>query len=486
MTTASSKAAPRAGQPEAVVLVVDDDHALTRLIQRILQREGFTTASAGSGQEAAAWLAGNRASLMLLDLKLRDVEGRDLIRRLVNERHSLPFIVITGQGDERVAVEMMKQGAMDYLVKDVNFLQFLPEVVRRALDQIDKEVRLAAAEEQARLGQTIIEQGSNAVLVTNANTDEPRVVYVNPALTRLTGLPAAELIGIPATALDALGPPGSELRRALAEQRAFSGECALHSRDGERRIVDCHVTPVLDGAGKRTHWATILRDVTANKRLEQEVLTISESEQRRIGQDLHDGLGQHLAGIELMSQVLEQRLRKKPKADAEAEQADRISRHVREAIQQTRMLARGLSPVGLEADGLMGALRQLARNTESIFQVACQFECDPPVLVADHDASTHLFRIAQEAVSNAIKHGRAKTILIELQGGPRNLVLRVSDQGAGFPKETSGPPGMGLRIMQYRAGMLGGSLSIERPPNGGVRIVCAVEQPVANSPPSLP
>jgi len=128
-----------------MVLVVDDDRGLTRLIQRALEREGFRSTTASTGEAAQSWLMTQHADLMLLDLKLQDIEGPQLVERLVSAEKCPPFIIITGQGDERVAVDMMKRGARDYLVKDVDFLQFVPAVVRRALEQLDKERRLAEA-----------------------------------------------------------------------------------------------------------------------------------------------------------------------------------------------------------------------------------------------------------------------------------------------------------------------------------------------------
>jgi DNA-binding NtrC family response regulator len=139
------------GAIKPTVLVVDDDRGLLRLIEKTLQREGFSTAAAASGKDALEWFAKNSADLLLLDLKLQDIEGKELIRHLAEIQRSLPFIIITGQGDERVAVEMMKSGARDYLVKDVEFLQFLPEVVKKVMGQIQTERRLAAADEKVNL-----------------------------------------------------------------------------------------------------------------------------------------------------------------------------------------------------------------------------------------------------------------------------------------------------------------------------------------------
>ncbi len=207
-------------------------------------------------------------------------------------------------------------------------------------------------------------------------------------------------------------------------------ETVRRRKDG--RLIDISVTisPIRDADGKITGASKVARDITERKRLEKEILEISEREQRRIGQDLHDGLCQHLAGIELMSQVLEQKLARRSKAAAA--RAGDIAKNVRDAIGHTRLLARGLSPVTLESEGLMSALQELALNTEKIFRVTCRFDCHPPVLVQDYPAATHLFRLAQEAVSNAIKHGKAKRILIRLKEERGRMALSIIDNGRGF------------------------------------------------------
>jgi signal transduction histidine kinase len=222
----------------------------------------------------------------------------------------------------------------------------------------------------------------------------------------------------------------------------------------------------------RRIFTGFIRDITERKRLEKEILEISEREQRRIGQDLHDGICQHLAGIEMLSQVLAQKLAPKSK-DASARATD-IARAVREAISQTRLLARGLSPVTLEAEGLMAALAELTFNTEKIFRVRCVFDCPEIIKFPDQAAATHLFRIAQEAVSNALKHGKAKIITVQMREDEHHLRLRVDDDGIGFPKKISGGTGMGLRIMQTRIGMVNGTLTIERPAAGGTSVIFTV------------
>lgn len=462
-----------------LVLIVDDDAGLLRLIQKALQREGFSTATANSGREAMEWLGRNRAELMLLDLKLQDLEGKELVARLTQAGYCPPFVIITGQGDERVAVEMMKRGARDYLVKDVDFLQFVPAVVRRALEQLGKERRLAEAEQQVHLVRSAVEQGYSAVLIASAQAPDLRVIYVNPAFSQATGYSPENVVGQPLAALKSLRPIYERLRSGLRSGTPFLDEvCTFSTATGER-WGEWRVGPVKDPSGANTHWLINFRDITERKRLEREILEISDQERRRIGQDLHDGLCQHLAGIELMSQVLEHKLASRAKADAT--RAGEIARHVREAISQTRALARGLSPVTLEAEGLPSALRELASNAEKMFGIVCRVQAPESVAGARAAPATHLYRIAQEAVSNGIKHGKATELLITLRVAGDQLVLSIADNGRGFPDEVQPRgDGMGLSIMRYRAGMLGGSLAIGKNPKGGAVVSCSV--PVTSVP----
>jgi two-component system CheB/CheR fusion protein len=206
--------------------------------------------------------------------------------------------------------------------------------------------------------------------------------------------------------------------------------------------------------------------------LEQEILAISEREQRRLGQDLHDDLCQQLAGIEFLSQRLASDLA--PESPAGAAQAKEIAQMVQRAMTQTRELARGLSPVRLEAEGLAEALRELAAGTRKVFGCDCRFRCDPPVHVSDHNIAIHLYRIAQEAVNNALKHARARRIEVSLTANGRSVRLAVNDDGVGIPRRRPHPKGIGLRIMRYRAEVIGGALLVQRNPQGGTSVVCTV------------
>lgn len=217
------------------------------------------------------------------------------------------------------------------------------------------------------------------------------------------------------------------------------------------------------------HIAEVDRLHLSNKRLEGALLEISAREQRRIGLDLHDNLGQHLTGTAFMSKALQQRL--EAQQLPEAVEAGRIVTLVNEAIEKTRELSRGLVPVVSGADGLMASLQRLAVEVEEFFSVSCRFVCVVPVLIDDVVVGTHLFHIAQEAVSNAIKHGRATHIIVALSASGGSGRLAIEDNGVGIPRMPTHTLGMGLHIMGYRASMIGGSLEVTREPNGAGTIV---------------
>ena len=687
----------------ATILVVDDDPGIARLIMRELERDGHRTTAVHSGEDAISWLNDNVATLVLLDLKLPGLHGTDLLERLDGFHDHLPFIIITGQGDERVAVDMMQRGALDYLVKDVNFLTLVPSVVQRALARLQEQARLTAAEHElarshAELERRVIER-TTELTQANQSLRESRVAALNlmdeaiaarkkaeqaqlalhaseerlrhfiqhsPAPVvmfdrdmrylivsdrwskdfhlnhgDLTGrlhyevfpeIPErwkqihqrclagatescerdqfiradgsldwvkweirpwhdakggiggiilfAEIINdrvqaedeilkarhfaestleaIPASIVvlddhgkiistnqawnafaeanggainaggvgsnylavcDAAAGDGAEDAKRFAagirgvmsgDLPRFNLEYACHSPFQQRWFVG-YVTPFLgngphsvviahvdvserkraeqvirrlnDELEKRVKDRTLQlqhtnaelkKQIAARKQLEKEILHISEHEKQSIGQDLHDDLGQQLAGIWLFSDLLKSSLIKQ--GSPAAEDADKIASLLKDALGLTRSLARGLHPVAVQAGGLAAALEELATRTSDMFRIHCRCKC-PPSIEMDNTTATHLYRIAQEAVTNAVKHGHAKEINIEFSTNPHRTVLSVKDHGNGKGIADLAPKrqGMGLRIMKYRADMIGGILDIQRNQSGsGTTVLCTI------------
>ncbi len=272
----------------------------------------------------------------------------------------------------------------------------------------------------------------------------------------------------------------SIFQQLRSDQFPSDFEGYLVKRDGARRLIAWSSTVLPGNGGTPTYFIATGIDITERKHLEKTILEISAREQRRIGQDLHDGLGQHLTGIAFMSKVQEQKLMEK--GMPEAGDAAKIVNLVNEAINKTRELARGLLPVVSDAQGLMSALRQWAGEVENLFAVSCRFQCFTPVLIHDDAVATHLYYVAREAVNNAIKHGHARQIVIRLAADQRQGALTIQDDGYGISSTVPGNKGMGLHLMEYRARMVGGSLEVQRVPTGGTIVICLfpVMPPVAD------
>lgn len=217
--------------------------------------------------------------------------------------------------------------------------------------------------------------------------------------------------------------------------------------------------------------AALTEEMAKRETLEKELLAVSEREQRRIGHDLHDSLCQHLTGTALAGQVLGEKL--EARGLPEAADAGRVVALVEEGITLARSLARGLAPVELEAEGLMSALRELAKNVSERFKVNCTFEAPEFVPIDDDASAIHLFRIAQEAISNAIKHGRAKLVVIALSISPAGVRLSITDDGVGLPDPVPATRGMGLNIMRHRSAIIGASFDIRRAGHG-TRVECTL------------
>ena len=229
--------------------------------------------------------------------------------------------------------------------------------------------------------------------------------------------------------------------------------------------------------------AELMEQIVARRQLEEEILQISEREQRRIGQDLHDDLGQQLAGAWMMADVLQRTLEAEKSPQSVA--AKKMGELLQKAVAQTRSLARGLHPVAPEQGGFAKALETLATNSSELFGVRCRFEPREPAQIDDETVMMHLYRIAQEAVSNAVKHGKAKNIRIRLS----QATLSIADDGQGLQSPAKSE-GMGLRIMRYRAEMIGAELKVENGRKSGVVVRCTLkpsihhgqETPSSNSP----
>jgi signal transduction histidine kinase len=218
----------------------------------------------------------------------------------------------------------------------------------------------------------------------------------------------------------------------------------------------------------------LLNQIRERRELEALVLNISEREQQRIGQDLHDGLCQQLTGIKFKNGLLEQKLAER--GLPEIRDTQEIEKLLSEAIEQARSQALGLNPVRLESEGLMTALHELAASIADVFGIECVCSFPNSVTIRDHVVAIHFYRIAQEAISNAIKHGKAKKIHLELVERDGNFQLNIQDNGIGLPASPGKHNGMGTHIMNYRARTLGAVLNVQPGESGGTVVTCSLQR----------
>ncbi len=215
------------------------------------------------------------------------------------------------------------------------------------------------------------------------------------------------------------------------------------------------------------------------RRLETEIARAGDDERRRLGHEIHDGVCQQLTGALLRCQALELRLKRG--APLPPEELDALSSLLGESIQEARAVAQGLYPLEPTPDALARALRALAKRTRFTSGIACELRAAGDLLVANPTTAQHLYRIAQEALGNAVSHARAGLITVELRGGDDSLLLQVDDDGVGLP-ETLPAGGLGLRTMSFRAEILDGDLVVGAAPGGGTRVSCRVPRSACTAP----
>jgi PAS domain S-box-containing protein len=348
----------------------------------------------------------------------------------------------------------------------IALLGILGVIIADALQRKETEDALRV---EAIFSNAVLNSSGTLCVVMNVSA---QIVRFNSSAEEVTGYTADEVYGRSPWDLFVPREEHAAFRRVF--RRIASGaksdrhEGAVLTKHGERITLSWLLTSIREDDDEVQYVILSGLDITERRRLEAEVLDVAEREQSRFGHDLHDGLGQHLTGIQYMTHVLESKLA--AENHPMAKQAAQISGLVRDAISQTRELARGLSPVVLQHKGIAVALQELATTVKNRtgIRASCMIGLDCEI--SRLETATHLYRIAQEAVNNAMKHARASQIRISLQHVHDLYELRVEDDGLSFMPNEKG--GIGMRVMHYRAGILGGTLEIQRNSQGGASVIC--------------
>jgi PAS domain S-box-containing protein len=399
------------------------------------------------------------------------------------------------------------RGSRAWSQRDVSMLGTVGERMWLAMERLRLAAQLSESEARFR---TMAEWVPVFIFTTGA---EGRMDYVNERFSEYTGLRLQSLAGdgwMQAVHPDDRTGVMEQWLVAIKNAQPLSTGLRIVAQDGSYHWFHCQAHPVHDDHDRIVKWFGSCADIdelmqsqselralnerleervgertaqliSANRelerefnerqRLEQEMLEISEKERRMLGEDLHDGLCQHLSGLAFMAETLSYKMREKG-IEEESAKLDGLTRLIRSAASQARAVAKGLHPVDMDANGLVAALKDLAARHSAKDEVQCHLRCSRPVPLQDNNVALHLYRIAQEAVVNALKHAGAKEIVIDLNTSGNQIDLSVTDDGRGIAQNQKLNGGMGLHLMRYRAGVIGGTLAVEQSDNGGTVVKC--------------
>ena len=462
------------------ILLVEDNPADSRMLCEILAETGIRRSGVEcvtSLGDALARLDGQkRYDLILLDLTLPDSKGLETIRRCRAGMPGLPIIVLTGL-DEALGIQAIRSGAQEYLVKgdvDARLLartigyarerkrleverEHLVDELARSRDELERQVQERTADLQRTVEVLRAEVMARKQAEDSLRQSEQRfrtVFEKAPIGVALVGLDG-QLLGTNHALQEMLGYDETEMgKRTLTdliyaddasrdrdlleplirgEQDTYEAEKRFSHKDGQGLWVWLSVSLIRDNAGQACYAIALVADITERRRVEKKIADLMAVEHRRLGQELHDGLVQQIIGLGLMARNLYDKL--KTESSAQADAAAELCELIRQAQNQSRAMLKGLRPVEVDANGLMAAIEELVSGTEKWYGIRCTFKCDQPVLVDDNSMATQLFYIAREAVTNAVRHAKAKHIEVHL-GAKRSYVrLRVGDNGVGIRRD---------------------------------------------------
>jgi two-component system sensor kinase FixL len=462
------------------ILMVDDQPQKLLAYEAMLTGLGERLLRAQSGNQAFEILLQEEIAVILLDVNMPGMDGFETAA-LIREHPRFtktPIIFVTAVNTTDLdRLRGYEIGAVDYVSVPV-----IPEILRAKVSVFVELHRKTRELERVNQSLTESEQRLRAIL----NTANDAIITidtigtmqtVNPAAERIFGYAAEEMVGQNVRMLMP-APLRDEYERFIGIRReegprqfgTSSREFQGRRRDGSVVPLEVAVSEVVPG----NVFTGIIRDISGRRELEREVTEIAAAEQRRIGQELHDGVSQELTGLSMLMSALKERL---IGADVARESlADRVLDGLAKVHKHVRAVSHGLTPVDVDSEGLRSALEDLALRVRQNAGISCVFQSPRPLLVKDSLTATNLFHIVQEAVNNALRHGRARRVDIQIHLQPEALVLSVCDDGVGFSPGSHNGDGVGLRLMRYRAGLIGGLLQIHPGKEHGTRIICTLSE----------
>ncbi|PKL35894.1 MAG: hypothetical protein CVV44_20470 [Spirochaetae bacterium HGW-Spirochaetae-1] len=480
------------------ILAIDDNNdnliTITALIKSFMKE--CTVITADSGREGIDRAVAEQPDTIILDVKMPGMDGFEVCRILKSEestRH-IPVILLTAiKTDINSRIRGLEIGADAFLTKPIDEAELIAQInvmlrIKRAEDLLRKEKDLL---EDMVTERTIALVESEKKLIKerdfiNSLEDASPAYYV--ALST-----SGNILAINRSLLEALEMPRGDVMKKnyienfvspadremvfqiftthLEDRNPSIMESRIVSSRGTELLVEWHGRPFYGKDGALEFIFFVGLDITERKRLEKILISNNEKERHRIGQELHDVLGQNLAGIAFKSGIL--KLKFLDKERGAAQDMEEIVRLINDTIDKTRRLAKGLSPVDMAAGGIMTAMEDLRRNLECQCSVSCILDLDESISIRDDLEASHLYYIAKEAVDTAVIGKKARNVIISLGQTDRNVVLKITDDGEAEVEENGGST-MSIRLMKYRAWIIGASLTVAKNEGAGTVITCVL------------
>lgn len=424
----------------------------------------------------------NTASEQIFGYSSQEVEGKNMAMLHADDENLFNGIYSMAANEVRTRRwhGLHKDGSKIWIKTEIKVISDEngdPLVIIGTSSNIEKRKELETDLEESRArAQAIIDHTVDAIITIN---QQGIIQSFNKAAERIFGYKEAEVLGQNVNML--MPSPHRENHDQYLDNYYKTGVKKIigTGREEQGRRKDGSIFPMVLSVSE-VCWAGnklyigMIRDITKRRRLENQILEASEDERRRIGQDLHDGLGQMLTGIGLISRNIANKL--EAKGAEGAEDVHRVADLVKEADEYARSLSHSLVPIDVDEEGMRYAFSQLASRAQKLFNILCQFEMKGKIQVKKGNISLHLYRITQEAISNAVKHGAADTIKISLVGQDHAIELTIEDNGVGFLEkpDSEKKEGLGIHTMQYRAHILGGNFTIDKNTRGWTRVRCLI------------
>ncbi|MBW1926575.1 MAG: response regulator [Deltaproteobacteria bacterium] len=467
------------------VVIIEDEEPHFQLMKRAINKE-LPLASVDYFEEGYACLQRLdeiSPDVIITDYLMPGMNGIEFLKALNRENKDIPVIMITGQGSESIAVQAMKLGAWDYLVKTPDFFTLLPSVIEKVVRERRLKDTLGETERRFR---DLAESTSDWIWEMDA---EGKYVYSNPVVESILGYRPDEMLGkyfYDFFSQKEMETSAHTSLQAMAAGKPISGfdNCYIH-KEGYVVVLEAKGVPFFDKAGNLLGYRGINRDVTARKRAEERIHSLSrqlmkaqEAERQRLSRELHDLVGQDLSALKMgLDTLFDDQPEDLP---AMRQRVAKLSKIAHGTIMAVRDLAYALRPVGLDQLGLAQTIFRHCEDFSARTGVKVDFfAAGMEDLELDSDIEIALYRLIQEGLNNVKKHADATDAIIRLVASYPNIILRIEDNGKGFDAENRlasaiNEKRMGLRSMEERVALLGGKMRIESRPMQGTKILIEV------------